>query len=304
MMSLGMYAVLLFLTGFLVKGEVSRTNSNFTKVLFPSVFKEYVNGAPAWLTNEEVKSKYGYSTFLYQKLYPNESNYIAVNRGTEAGVYLRYIVDHYDDLPDLMIFVHAHPEHHQPHWLEMIGCINPNATYLNINFQNVCRYTNNWKKIEIWIEQCWRDVLKIVWGLEDDLEEFNKRVPTSKPILACFVTAQQFVINRNKVRARPLHVWKKLLKVIGEQPACHLGEPDYENLYAYKITHERVGPEPSSLIEWDHPGSGYGAHTQGGAMEHLAHVVFGGYGLDMDYPNMDVICQHFLPNCPFSPCIK
>ena len=281
---------------------LAQGSKNFSKVIIPSIFKEYLTGLPSWLTDEALKTQYGYSTFMYQKIHPNESNYIGMNRGTEAGVYLRYIVDHYDNLPDVMIFVHAHPEHHQTHWLEMIGCINPNASYININFQNLCRMSTNWKAIEIWVEQCWRDVLKIVWGLENDLVEFNKRVPTTAPIMVCFVVAQQFVISRAKVRERPLRVWKKLLQIIGEQPACHLGEPDYENLYAFRSTKIQVGPEPSSLVSWDQPGKGFGAHTQGGAMEHLAHVVFGGFGLDIDYPTQDVICQNFLPSCPYSPC--
>lgn len=109
-------------------------------------------------------------------------------------------------------------------------------------------HVNQLKAIEIWIEQCWRDVLKIVWGLENDLVEFHKRVPTTAPIMVCFVVAQQFVISRAKVRERPLRVWKKLLQIIAEQPACHLGEPDYENLYAFRSTKNRVGPEPSSIM--------------------------------------------------------
>ena len=39
----------------------------------------------------------------------------------------------------------ARPEDHQKNWLEMIKCISPNATYLNINVgQNICRNTANW----------------------------------------------------------------------------------------------------------------------------------------------------------------
>ena len=35
------------------------------------------------------------------------------------------------------------------------------------------------------------------------------------------------------VHRRPLHVWQRLLEVVGVQQACHLGEPDYDNLHAY-----------------------------------------------------------------------
>jgi hypothetical protein len=69
---------------------------------------------------------------------------MAKNRGTEGGVFLRYIVDHYDSFPDVAIFVHADPSAHNPYWLKQIGCIRPNATYMNINFRNIERDTASW----------------------------------------------------------------------------------------------------------------------------------------------------------------
>ena len=59
-------------------------------------------------------------------------------------IYCRYIVDHYDNFPDIAIFVHADPDAHQKKWLNLVKCINPNATYSNINFMNLCRNTANW----------------------------------------------------------------------------------------------------------------------------------------------------------------
>lgn len=35
----------------------------------------------------------------------------ARNKGHEASVYLTYIVDNYDFLPDVMIFIHSHQKH-------------------------------------------------------------------------------------------------------------------------------------------------------------------------------------------------
>ena len=48
----------------------------------------------------------GYSVYLYQRLDPSKPNFVK-NRGTEGGVFLRYIVDHYDSFPDVAIFVHG-----------------------------------------------------------------------------------------------------------------------------------------------------------------------------------------------------
>ena len=107
----------------------------FTKVLVPAVYKEWTKDKPHWVTDPAIQKKHNYTVFAYQKLDPNVPNYFAHNRGTETGVYLKYVVDHYHDFPDVAIFVHSKPHEHQINWLNMIGCISPNATWYNINYE-------------------------------------------------------------------------------------------------------------------------------------------------------------------------
>jgi hypothetical protein len=38
------------------------------------------------------------------------------------------------------------------------------------------------------------------------------------------------------VRKRPLSVWKELQYILSVQNVCHVGEPDYENLYAFQAS--------------------------------------------------------------------
>jgi len=40
----------------------------------------------------------------------------------------------------------------------------------------------------------------------------------------------------------------------------------------------------------------------GNAMEHLAHVVYGHYPLEMPKPTLQSLCDQFYPNCEGSPC--
>jgi hypothetical protein len=116
----------------------------FRKVVVPAVYKEYEGvGLPDWITNNTTKEKYGYETFLYQKMDPKAPHYIR-NRGTEGAVYLRYIVDHYDDFPDVAIFLHGRPDDHQPNWLELVGCLKTTASYMNINFSYMYRNQMRW----------------------------------------------------------------------------------------------------------------------------------------------------------------
>ena len=108
------------------------------------------------------------------------------------------------------------------------------------------------------------------------------------------------------IHRRPLAVWKKLLQILGEADVCHSGEPEYETLYAYHKKKVKVGPEPSLLPDTEFSNAhGTGLLTQAVTSEHLAHVIFGHYELDMEWPTMEVICKQFLPRsqCPESPCM-
>lgn len=285
-------------------------SSSLSKVLVPSVFREWYDAnntlhAPSWVSNSSLHERYNYTVFLYQKVNSSAPNYIATNRGRENGVYYRYIVDHYHDFPDVAIFTHADPVEHQPHFLDWIGCINPNASYISINHHRYYRSTNYWHKYELWIEQCWRDVLRVVWNI-NGTDELNRLVPVDRPISVSFYCCQQFIISREMVQRRPLSVWQQLLAILGEAPECHAGDPDYKNLYAFSKGSRQIGPEPSLLPDTEFSSSpGTGRLTQAVTSEHLSHVIFGHQDLDMQWPDMKTICQHFLASseCPGSPCL-
>jgi len=251
----GRCGLLLVIFQFLLHIEIGWTLS---KVVIPAVYKEWVQNSPEWVTSTEIQTRHNFTVFLYQKLDPSKPNYLAINRGSEGGVYLRYIVDHYETLPDVMVFVHAHPHDHQKNWLDYVGCIAPTANYININFTNLCRNTHYWKHVEVWVEQCFRDVLKIVWGLNhgtpENITAFHNLVPSSRPIAVCLSCCNQFIVSRDAIRRLPLTVWRQLLLVLGEQPACRLEEPDYENLFVYRnqpTEANKPGPEPADLPQYN-----------------------------------------------------
>ena len=282
---------------------------SLTKVVVPSVYKEWwTNGSytpPSWVVDPDIQRKYNYTVFVYQKVHPSHPNYIATNRGRENGPFYRYIVDNYEDFPDVAVFVHADPAAHQPKFLEWIGCIHPNSSYLNINNQRFFRSTGHWHKYEVWVEQCFRDTLKLVWNASD--VEMHRLLPPDRPIWVSFYCCQQFIISREMVRRRPLSVWKQLQHMLAEADVCHDGEPEYESLHAYTKKKVKTGPEPSLLPDTEYTGApGTGRITQAVTSEHLAHVIFGYHDLDMEFPTMNTFCSHFYPRsqCPESPCIK
>ena len=45
-----------------------------------------------------------------------EPSYVIPNKGLEASVYLKFIIERYNDLPDHVAFIHGHETaHHQKH---------------------------------------------------------------------------------------------------------------------------------------------------------------------------------------------
>lgn len=100
----------------------SLSNRNYSVVVVPAVMHEFIRGQPYWMASH-VQKMYGIQVFLYQKLNETEPNFISTNQGSEAGVYLRYIVDHYDNFPDVAVFIHGYPEEHQRDWLNITYCV-------------------------------------------------------------------------------------------------------------------------------------------------------------------------------------
>ena len=296
----------------LLAAAATQFANSLTKVIVPSVYREWWDesgafAAPKWVTDAGIQQQFNYSVFLYQKLHANESNYISSNRGRENGAYYRYIVDHYDNFPDVAIFVHADPVEHQPKFLEWVGCIQPNASYLSINNHRYFRSTAHWHKYELWVEQCWRDTLKVVWNSSGTDDMLLRRLPPDRPIWVSFYCCQQFIISRDMIHRRPLSVWKQLLHMLAEDEVCHRGEPEYESLHAYHKKKTKIGPEPSLLPDTEYTNSpGTGRITQAVTSEHLAHVIFGHHELDMEFPTMTTLCSHFYPRsqCPDSPCVN
>ncbi|RSL63199.1 hypothetical protein CEP54_005336 [Fusarium duplospermum] len=50
----------------------------------------------------------GDSQIIYFADQPSQQNGLPQNKGNEAMVYLTYLIDHYEDLPEVMVFMHGH----------------------------------------------------------------------------------------------------------------------------------------------------------------------------------------------------
>jgi hypothetical protein len=74
--------------------------------------------------------------FIYDKEMPESLYNIPVNKGYEASVYLKYIIDHYENLADFTFFTHddEYAWHHSGSIIDLFDeAVNSNKLYYNIN---------------------------------------------------------------------------------------------------------------------------------------------------------------------------
>jgi hypothetical protein len=80
--------------------------------------------------------KYGVNILIYDKETPSNPYNVPINRGNEASAYLKYIVDHYDNLPEYTFFIHdeEYSWHHNGSIEErFLEAVDSNELYYNIN---------------------------------------------------------------------------------------------------------------------------------------------------------------------------
>ena len=99
-------------------------------VIVVASYDGVVSNAP-WLLNTTTL------TFVvYQRKYPQQPNYVP-NIGFEGGVFLRFVVDNYDDLPERTAFVQEQSEMHNRAWLEWAQCLLPSATFVPLVYVRI-----------------------------------------------------------------------------------------------------------------------------------------------------------------------
>lgn len=122
------------------------------------------------------------------------------NRGREGSSYLRYIVDHWDDLPDYIAFIHGHEyaEHqkYKQHMLELIERAELKDGYTPLNGFWLGEPSPDRVKPEYYLQ------IAKYWYL---FAPYIKKYP-DVPLFAD--AAGQFIVSRNKIKQYPFRAWK------------------------------------------------------------------------------------------------
>jgi hypothetical protein len=148
--------------------------------------------------------------FVYDKENPNNPLNIPVNKGNEASVYLKYIIDFYDELSDFTFFIHdeEYSWHHSGSIIDKYKeAINSNRYYYNIN--DKCF----WNKRNIIINDHGKPIYNLFMNwYKEFLEEhipFSK-IPNNKDFLYGFRGSAQFLVHKKLIQNFPKEFYIKL----------------------------------------------------------------------------------------------
>ena len=221
---------------------------------------------PVWANNSkdprvhpDAPTARGYTVApMYQRRRPESPGYVP-NHGYEGGVYLRFVLDHYDNLPDVAVFVQADADKigDVPSRLGKVVTRQKergDVGYLPINvgwdgnfeqvyFHKRDPYQEWWSETSLRdVDKCWRTVAGW-WGHEWPSET----VPTVSGYCCNY-----FAASRESIRATPLATWRKAYETLIERGECSPG----------------AGPVATRTDDkWQ----------IAIALEHMAHVMFGGH---------------------------
>ena len=141
--------------------------------------------------------------YIYDKNNPKNKYNIPVNKGNEASVYLKYIVDHYENLTEFTFFTHddEYAWHHSGSIIDKFNeAVDSNKLYYNINDKCILGsiISNKWyNDILIWYKKYIEKYIPIN-SLQNKDWTLNHR------------GSAQFLVHKSLIRKLPLVFYKDL----------------------------------------------------------------------------------------------
>jgi hypothetical protein len=167
--------------------------------------------------------KQGFEVLVYEKEQPEAQYNVQLNKGHEASVYLKYVVDHYDALPDYVVLLHGHDTswHHHGSIVDLIqsrvGTVMESMVNLN-HFRLGSIVTNAWyADIVRWFRKYLTPTLGVDPSAIGDWTSGH---------LGC----AQFIVSSSAIRSRPLSF--------------------YSDLYTWLMTTELTNNVSGRYMEW------------------------------------------------------
>jgi hypothetical protein len=163
--------------------------------------------------------------YIYDKEMPENEYNIPVNKGNEASVYLKYIIDNYDNLSDFTFFIHddEYAWHHSGSIIDLLDeAVISNKLYYNINANSASSmnmvFSHN---TDFWVD-----------GF---LDWYNMHIEMYVPyntldLDKIYRTSAQFLVHKSLITKLPLEF--------------------YEKLYNWIITTDMISAKSGRFLEW------------------------------------------------------
>ncbi|KAF2683579.1 hypothetical protein K458DRAFT_339558 [Lentithecium fluviatile CBS 122367] len=197
--------------------------------------------------------------YNYRDPSPPPSTYFPVNKGNEAMMYLSYVINNYDSLPDYSIFIHGHREawHQEGDIVAMIE-------YLRLPALDEAGYVP--LRCD-WYPSCPREIRPVAhdaieWGPAVNREDteweigrvwstlfWNETLPQTIASQCCaqFAVTRKAILQRSKAEYERMRQWLIDTDLIND-----VSGRVFEKLWAYIFTKEpvRCPPPPVCACEY------------------------------------------------------
>ena len=150
------------------------------------------------------------NVMIYDKENLNNPLNIPVNKGNEASVYLKYIIDYYDNLTDYTFFIHdeEYSWHHSGSIIDKFNeALMSNKMYYNIN--DKC----NWNKTNLIDGDTYNKLLKWYNKYIEDYIPISK-VPNNSDFIYGYLGSAQFLVHKDLIKNLPKEFYIKIYEWI------------------------------------------------------------------------------------------
>ena len=154
----------------------------------------------------KINNNQNINVMIYDKENPNNPLNIPVNKGNEASVYLKYIVDYYDNLSNFTFFIHddEYSWHHPGSIINKYQeATMSNELYYNINDKS------HWTQPNYISEDVYNQLLE--W-YNEYIEEYIPiaNVPYNNVFTFNYNGTSQFLVHKNLIRRLPKEFYIQL----------------------------------------------------------------------------------------------
>jgi hypothetical protein len=146
------------------------------------------------------------NVLIYDKENPDNPYNIPVNKGNEASVYLKHIIDYYDTLTEFTFFIQdeEYSWHHSGSLIDKYNeaCMSPNK-YYNINDKCV------WDQPNLISSGLYHKLLD--W-YNEYIEEYIplSKIPNNDDLIYGYLGSAQFLVHRDLIRSLPKQFYERL----------------------------------------------------------------------------------------------